>query len=243
MPMGIPAPNLDNWRGYAEDYVECYKLLISAMNEPWDEELEKRVRFGCSCGHCLEGVMSPRVKFYILAYIYESARIIKTRWGAETNENIAKVVSGIFTHLPPTLSDISSKEPFQRGFATLLEYIGICLEENEIPTADKVGKKLDWYRDMGEGEDTQRYLNLGGTINDALSYLFAGCCYKTWSAVFKELDEAKEIPHCDNDDLITPVRLFACGTMETERPKSTLESIPLDAVLGQMVDMLTGYHF
>ena len=63
---GIPMMSLDNWRGHADDYVECYRLLTIAANVSWDEQFEKRVRAGCTCGQCLEGVMSPRLKSYIL---------------------------------------------------------------------------------------------------------------------------------------------------------------------------------
>ncbi|CAG7853669.1 SubName: Full=Uncharacterized protein {ECO:0000313/EMBL:CCA68400.1} [Serendipita indica DSM 11827] len=178
-PTSGPVMNLDHWRGHADDYVECYRLLSTAMNMPWDDALEKRVRAGCSCGECLEGVMSPRLQFYILGYIRDSVQVIKGRWGQNTDKESLQAVNSIFGHLPTTLS-------------------------------------ASWV----EG-DVQTYLELGGTINDALGYLFGECCYKAWSLKFRNLKETKAIPHCDNDDLINPVRLVACGIKDGKPPKTT----------------------
>ncbi|CCA68400.1 hypothetical protein PIIN_02264 [Serendipita indica DSM 11827] len=213
-PTSGPVMNLDHWRGHADDYVECYRLLSTAMNMPWDDALEKRVRAGCSCGECLEGVMSPRLQFLYswcasdgsfliflpniilpIGYIRDSVQVIKGRWGQNTDKESLQAVNSIFGHLPTTLSAVCDLESFQIGFTTLLEYTGAWIEEKMMPNASGLERKIDQYTELGGG-DVQTYLELGGTINDALGYLFGECCYKAWSLKFRNLKETKAIPHC-----------------------------------------------
>ncbi|CCA77598.1 hypothetical protein PIIN_11575 [Serendipita indica DSM 11827] len=111
-----------------------------------------------------------------------------------------------------------------------------------MPNASGLERKIDQYTELGEGGDVQTYLELGGTINDALGYLFGECCYKAWSLKFRNLKETKAIPHCDNDDLINPVRLVACGIKDGKPPKTTPLPFVFRDVYSHVSHISTGHY-
>jgi len=58
------------WRGYSDDALSCEYLLKEAMGLPLvaaDEgEYIKKRKFGCTCGVCTDGWLSPRMRFRLL---------------------------------------------------------------------------------------------------------------------------------------------------------------------------------
>jgi hypothetical protein len=61
------------WNGYSDEGLSCEHLLKEAMSLPTSfpvtannaQYLEKR-RFGCTCGTCTDGWLSPRMRFRLL---------------------------------------------------------------------------------------------------------------------------------------------------------------------------------
>jgi len=58
------------WRGYSDDALTCEYLLKKAMELPMvaagEEEYIKKRKFGCTCGMCTDGWLSPRMRFQLL---------------------------------------------------------------------------------------------------------------------------------------------------------------------------------
>ena len=58
------------WRGYSDDALICEYLLKKAMGLPLvaagEEEYIKKRKFGCTCGMCTDGWLSPRMRFQLL---------------------------------------------------------------------------------------------------------------------------------------------------------------------------------
>jgi hypothetical protein len=58
------------WRGYSDDALICEYLLKKAMGLPMvaagEEEYIKKRKFGCTCGMCTDGWLSPRMRFQLL---------------------------------------------------------------------------------------------------------------------------------------------------------------------------------
>lgn len=54
------------WNGYSDEGLTCEYLLKKAMNLPvtaTEEEYVKKRKFGCTCGTCADGWLSPRMRF------------------------------------------------------------------------------------------------------------------------------------------------------------------------------------
>ena len=58
------------WRGYSDDALSCEYLLKKAMGLPMvatgEGEYIKKRKFGCTCGTCTDGWLSPRMRFQLL---------------------------------------------------------------------------------------------------------------------------------------------------------------------------------
>ena len=58
------------WRGYSDDALICEYLLKKAMGLPMvatiEEEYIRKRKFGCTCGTCTDGWLSPRMRFQLL---------------------------------------------------------------------------------------------------------------------------------------------------------------------------------
>ncbi|KAF7289314.1 Ankyrin repeat family protein [Mycena indigotica] len=60
---------LDNWKGYSVDSLEAEFLLKQGMGLPVEGTLERHIeksRYGCTCGGCIGGWMSPRMRFQLM---------------------------------------------------------------------------------------------------------------------------------------------------------------------------------
>jgi len=68
------------WTGFSDQSMQTMKLLTEAMGGVWNEDVEKRARFGCTCGNCIEGYISPSMGFELLRRCHYSMH-----GGAATN--------------------------------------------------------------------------------------------------------------------------------------------------------------
>ena len=64
--------SMDPWSGYKREGLSCEYFLKKAMRSPVTETeaeyIEKR-KFGCTCGECTDGWLSPRMRFRLLGEI------------------------------------------------------------------------------------------------------------------------------------------------------------------------------
>lgn len=54
------------WKGHAADYLAIEYLLKQAMGHSIDRDMTTYIfgrRFGCTCGECADGWLSPRMRF------------------------------------------------------------------------------------------------------------------------------------------------------------------------------------
>jgi hypothetical protein len=58
------------WKGYSDDALSCEYLLKKALGLPMmavgEGEYIKKRKFGCTCGVCTDGWLSPRMRFQLL---------------------------------------------------------------------------------------------------------------------------------------------------------------------------------
>lgn len=161
----------DLFSGFAANQVECLKQLKGLKNaSPTDIS---RLAFGCTCGHCLGGFLSPRV-----AHALESQGEINHDM---LNQALDYTTSGddwcddwdhMFEHLPRSVkSNLRTKKSMRQGFTNLLSYIALTLQAKMVPTSDKVLQ----IQLLGSNEwppYTRNYLQRGGTVLAVLQACF-----------------------------------------------------------------------
>ena len=71
---------MEVWNGYSDKGLTCEYLLKKAMNLPvtgTEEEYIKKGKFGCTCGMCTDGWLSPRMRFRLTGEFFLWVLIIK----------------------------------------------------------------------------------------------------------------------------------------------------------------------
>ena len=121
----------DTFNGFDEDSVSCL-LLFQTSNEPSPEQ-RIRAKFGCSCGECLDGFLSPRMLKKLKdqadsQYSYLTGLTLpgERGWYSE--------FKSLLTHLPESFqSHIRHSKVLQASFVQLVAAVLACLSKGIIP--------------------------------------------------------------------------------------------------------------
>lgn len=162
---------VDCFSGFSSIQVECLKQL-KRVKVPSPIEIS-RLTFGCTCGLCLGGFLSPRVTFALKCQGEACHDIL--------NDELVNTTSGndwcedwehMFHHLPPSAkSNLRTNKSMRQGFTNVLLYIAQTLEARLVPTSHNV---LD-VQLAGSNERppyTRNYLQRGGTVDAVLQACF-----------------------------------------------------------------------
>lgn len=196
---------------YAEDISEQYSGLheegvqsLAILNGR--EELNPleitRIKYGCTCGDCIDGVLSPRTKLALQGeaemqydFLMEEAEGNGALWVRDFEE--------WFRFLRPSVrSNLKTNKSMRIGFANLWKYIASCLKNDIVPTAVNVAAEV---RNASEWPPaTKNFLERGGTIASVANMLFQLSLRNfVEQAGFFEPDlfeeEIEKLPRCRND--------------------------------------------
>ncbi len=206
----------DQFQGYLSSAVACIGVLKEMPNLSGGTAL--RLKYGCTCGQCLKGFMSPRMRFVLLAeaemaHDMISSDIMEDFW-CEMNEHHT-------THVAPALKqNFRSNKSLRKGFANMFCHIASCLRQKLIPTE---GNVLEAWGDASEWPPvTRNFLEKGGKVQDALRAVFDAARDqddKSGDGEIMEIfaDDILKLPECRNDHEFGFVAL-ACGLEETSAP-------------------------
>jgi hypothetical protein len=151
----------DDFRGFPSPAVECLSLLdVSSMCE--NSALStSRLKYGCTCGHCLEGFLSPRMNLALLdqantIYDFLSYNIEDGKYWVMDNEFWFRYVA----------YDVQQK--FRKNKSIRLGYTNIflglrdCLESNIAPSVENtlqvIRQRSEWL------PMTRKYLARAGDL-------------------------------------------------------------------------------
>ncbi|PSR84017.1 hypothetical protein BD289DRAFT_482998 [Coniella lustricola] len=166
-----------------------------------------RLKYGCTCGECIGGFLSPRMKFALLCQAetqYETlyqelSAFDKSDWLFEN-----MLLCNLKCLTPAVKQSLKTSKSMRQGFVTICKYIAECLSRKKLPTAKNV-------RDMHQLNTsewppvTRNYLERGGTVAAAAIMLFqftrgdsASCGNGQHEEMFG--DEIQALAKCRNDD-------------------------------------------
>ncbi|KAF3903208.1 hypothetical protein ABW20_dc0102301 [Dactylellina cionopaga] len=199
----------DEFAGFPPDVIGCL-VALRASNHPSPIQYAQ-LKFGCTCGLCIDGFLSPRMNFALL-FVAEMTydQIMED---VESDE-MTCLDDGLWEHVPPSIKpDLGKNESLRRGFANIFLHIATALRADKTPTALNIEKTLD---DSSEQPPyTKGFLERGGKFENALHAIFEFARDEDeWAGdgshkgVFGTHIEA--LPECRNDHEFGFVAL-ACG--------------------------------
>jgi GNAT superfamily N-acetyltransferase len=200
----------DNFPGFTDEVIDCIAAL-RRIKDPSPIE-RARLKFGCTCGSCIDGFLSPRMHFALLCQ-------------AEINHDMLKesIADGkmwcmyhdyLFTYVAPDIQrNFATNKSYREGFANLFGHAAVALRRNTSPTVTNI---LRAYEDAREWPPhTKNFFQRGGTVDSALRIIFDFAYDQDeWTGdgdhrdVFDEKINA--LPECRNDQEFGLVSL-ACG--------------------------------
>jgi len=189
----------DEFIGYSDAAVSCLMHLNNCVNS--NDVDKQRFKYGCTCGQCISGFLSPRMRFALEC----EAEIWFDILNADTDSGKywVEAHSTCLMFLPREVRhNLKTNRSMRKGFTNLCKHIAACLKRNIIPTEQNVMMVL---HDASEWPPScKNFLERGGTVTAAATMLFHiameideltgdGTHLETFE------DDIKQLPMCRND--------------------------------------------
>lgn len=152
----------DRFTGFPPEAVECLAIL-SASSQSSSVAHRRRLTFGCTCGECLEGFISPRMKAGLLFQAEVSFDMLDTdiedgvMWCEMNDDMIAHVHSDM-------QRNFRTNKSYRQGFTNIFGFVAACLRSDIVPREENVVRAY-----LNAGNEwppvTRNYFERGGTMD------------------------------------------------------------------------------
>ena len=140
MMMIIPVS--DQFTGFERESVACL-VLLRGISNPSDVDI-LRVAYGCTCGECIGGFMSPRMTFALLCQAEVLHDELDQLIGDFTGSDWCSSHDHHFQHMAPRVrADLVTNKSLRQGFTNLFNHVASCLRSKQIPHTEMVFRALD----------------------------------------------------------------------------------------------------
>lgn len=200
--MAVTKPMSDQFAGFSEAAVAIL-VAFKHLSELAPLDL-LRLKYGCTCGQCQFGFLSPRMHFVLLTHAEMEHDMLSDDMFISDGDMFVNMNQSILEFLPvPVRDNLRRNRSMRQGFANLFLYFARCLKGNDIPTAEVV---LDISRRAREWPPvTRNYFDRGGTMYAVGSALFEKAMQSSqWAGDGSTEDlfgeEIDSLSTCRNDD-------------------------------------------
>ncbi|KAI5834408.1 hypothetical protein K523DRAFT_230666 [Schizophyllum commune Tattone D] len=198
------------WQGYSHDALVAGHKLCQAAGQKIGTlpEYIAQNRWGCTCGKCLGGWLSPRMQYALIAMgdlsfdMGMQAAEYTFADGADPSEILALPR---LDYIPDELQQ-STTRAFYTGFLTLCRALARVVEAGLLPTADRIYVELtNDQTPMGvlSMQTVQYYLSHAGKVEWAmhcvLDVVKEHMTDYSWDEMYEEDEEWNALPRCVND--------------------------------------------
>ena len=129
-----------------------------------------RFKYGCTCGQCIGGFMSPRMTYALMSeaearwdQLHETLDLYVGAAWVEHNDHF-------FSYLPHHVCrSMRTNKAMRQGFVNLCRHFSQCLQGNRIPSAAEI---IDVAQHGEQIPVTQTFLDLGGSVASVANMLF-----------------------------------------------------------------------
>ncbi|KAK4247371.1 hypothetical protein C7999DRAFT_41334 [Corynascus novoguineensis] len=219
----------DDFEGFSSSEIACLAALtgteildiaelsnqdISAISSATDDMVSRfpkintirhtlRLQYGCTCGECLGGFLSPKMRFALLCQAQYRHDTLNEALHASGSEWVAMNAPELVYLATPVRQNMNTNKSMRQGFTNMCKHIARCLEKKRVPNEETV---LHLYRsETSEWPPvTAHYLQRGGTVAAVVMMLFNHAMHgDEWAGDGTHLDshedEIKKLPVCRND--------------------------------------------
>lgn len=190
----------DRFKGFDASDIECLAVLehtaafdlstlsprdIEAVSSATDEQIRRappqvnivsiqktlRYKYGCTCGQCIGGFLSPRMKLALICVAEIEHDNMCTSMD-DTGPDWVTFNDDLLTHVPGFVREnFKTNKSMRQGFANMFSHFAKCLEKGRVPSE---GEVLDFYQ-SGVSEwppVTRNYLGRGGSVAAVANTIF-----------------------------------------------------------------------
>jgi GNAT superfamily N-acetyltransferase len=199
--LSLNVPVSDRFEGFTKEMVVCLCLLSGQTN--LSSIAFQRLTFGCTCGQCIQGFLSPRMRYALLCQAEVQHDLLLHEIDYESGNDFVESNEHVLRHVShPSRENMKTNKSMRQGFANLCDHFATCLRDNKLPITTNI---LDALRNAGEWPPTSRnFLQRGGTVESVGSMMFELAMHQDELAgdgehleVFRE--EIEVFPECRND--------------------------------------------
>lgn len=194
-------PPSDIFKGFNEAAVACLALLQCAGRLSDIERL--RLTYGCTCGSCMGGFLSPRMSFALLCQAEISHDMLYQSFCCDSGPDFIDLNEDQLQFLRPSVrTNLSINNSMREGFVNLFDHFAACIRNKELPTEPFIMRAM---QNSNEWPPVSRaFLQRGGTVHSVASMIFKDAMEEdNWAGdgnhwdVFK--DDIRKLPACRND--------------------------------------------
>lgn len=146
----------DAFKGFSTSDITCLAVLEH-------EHMMLQYKYGCTCGQCIGGFLSPRMK-RALHFVAEVESDEMQIYIDVTGSDWGVYYQGLLAHLSGSVwKKLLKEKSMRKGLADMFSHFAKCLEQGRVPSEDNV---LDFCRLRG-GEPsltTNEYIERGGSV-------------------------------------------------------------------------------
>ncbi|KAK6532458.1 hypothetical protein TWF281_006646 [Arthrobotrys megalospora] len=198
----------DRFQGFTQDAVEC--LAVFKAGTSLSPIQYARLKFGCTCGACIAGFLSPRMKFALICQA-ELTYDMLDDFADHAEDFIAEY---IIKYVAPALQrNFTTNKSLRRGFKNMFLHIANTLRHDRVPNDANI---LHTWKSASEWPPcTRNFLEKGGKVESASRIVFERARDQDeWAGDGEHMsifgDEVDALPECRNDHEFGFVAL-ACG--------------------------------
>jgi hypothetical protein len=189
----------DNFSGFAPEAISCLAALRN-LNNPSQIQYAQ-LKFGCTCGLCIDGFLSPRMSFALLCQAEVTHDMLNE--DVKDGEMWRMMHDDLITHVAPDIQqNFTTNKSYRQGFANIFYHAATALRNNRSPTILNV---LDECIDAREWPPyTKSFLQRGGKPESVLRIMFENTqAQDEWAGdgmhmeIFE--DQVMALPECRND--------------------------------------------
>ncbi|KUJ15383.1 uncharacterized protein LY89DRAFT_648653 [Mollisia scopiformis] len=196
----------DQFEGFNTDAVDCLSLLTGLDPRTMSKIQRQRLKFGCTCGECLDGFMSPRMCAALLFQAETTCDMLDMDIGNGPDWCMSN--DYMFTYVAPDLrQNFRTNKSYREGFKNIFGFMAECLRAKMLPVRDNV--LLQWENESEWPPVTRNYLQRGGTLEGKIEPALRICFdhaqeqgEKTGDGEYERVmkNEVPLLKKCRNDD-------------------------------------------
>ncbi|KAF4981913.1 hypothetical protein FZEAL_2382 [Fusarium zealandicum] len=205
----------DLFEGFDDASVGCIAVLrgfnigdLAALSSSHNMDYLSRIKYGCSCGQCIDGFLSPRMQLVLKRQAEFHGEMLQGQVDNGPGWVNLHQLELRYVSLSVRLG-MKAVKPLRQAFAGLCGYFVSCIQQGQSPNEANLLKTFE--EETESPPVTKDYLNGGGTVASVAAMIFHDAMDGCLWAARNSLDQAPgivapepckemtETPKCRND--------------------------------------------